>query len=211
MTVYKILVCNDDTSLLKMIDWSLKDRGNAVMTVTRERDAIAALHRNHFDVVLTDMEESPLATLSVLKEAKRIDTETIVILLGCRAEHHYDPASYASTADEYVLMPCGAAKIWKTVSSCLERMELRRRDTRCRESRRHLANLAAELTRLRNGECGNIDGVATATLTGVLQTIDAMIRHSNDELSASKALYDGSRASPRPSQLNAREAERSYR
>ena len=71
MTVYKVLVCNDDTSLLKMIEWSLKDRGYAVMTVTRARDAIAALHRNHFDVVLTDMDKSPMTQYSVLPSKAR--------------------------------------------------------------------------------------------------------------------------------------------
>jgi DNA-binding NtrC family response regulator len=211
MTVYKILVCNDDTSLLKMIEWSLKDRGYAVMTVTRVQDAIAALHRNHFDVVLTDMEESSMTAHSVLKEAKRVDPESIVILLGCRSEQSYHPESYAAAADEYVLMPCGAAKIWKTVSSCLERMELRRRDARCRESRRHLLSLAGELKRLRNGESGVIDDVATAALTEALQTIDAMIRHGDDELSASNALYGDNRSSSHHSQLNARETERTCR
>lgn len=211
MTVYKVLVCNEDTSLLKMIEWSLKDRGYAVMTVTREQDAITALHRNHFDVVLTDMEENPMAEHSVLKEAKHMDPEIIVILLGCRSEHDYDQGNYASAADEYVLMPCGAAKIWKSVSSCLERMELRRRDARCRESRRQLIDLTAELKRLRNGDIGVLDGVATATLTEALQAIDTMIRHTDNELSVSRALYGSNSVPSNYRQLNAWRAERSSR
>jgi len=206
MTVYKVLVCNNDTSLLKMIGWSLKDRGYAVMTVTQEQDAIAALHRNHFDVVLTDMEEGPMTEYSVLKEAKREDPETIVILLGCRSGQAYDTESITSAADEYVLMPCGAARIWKSVSSCLERMELRRRDARCRESRRELNSLAGELKRVRDGEKGVVDGVAAAALSEALRKIDALISHADTELSASKALYADDGAAFNPRQLNARRA-----
>lgn len=207
MTVYKVLVCNDDTSLLKMIEWSLKDRGYAVMTVTREQDAIAALHRNHFDVVLTDMEERTVTGHSVLQEAKRVDPETIVILLGCRSGQDYDASSLDSAADEYVLMPCGAARIWKSVSSCLERMELRRRDAHCRESRRELIGLAGELKRVCNGENGVIDGIAAAVLSDALRKIDALIGHADNELSASKALYAGKGMSSNHRQSNARRAE----
>ena len=211
MTVYKVLVCNNDTSLLKMIEWSLKDRGYAVMTVTRERDAIAALHRNRFDVVLTDMEESSMTEYSVLKEAKRADPETIVILLGCRSGQGYDTESYASAADEYVLMPCGAARIWKSVSSCLERMELRRRDARCRESRRELTGLAGDLKRVQSGETGVVDGAAAAALSEALQKIDALISHADNELSASKAIYADNGVPSISRQLNARRAEGSRR
>jgi hypothetical protein len=50
---------------------------------------------------------------------------------------------------------------------------------------RQIIDLAGELKCLRNREKGSIDGVATATLTEVLQTIDAMIRHADEPLSTS--------------------------
>ena len=127
-------------------------------------------------------------------------------MLGCRSGQNYDTESYSSAVDEYVLMPCGVARIWKSVSSCLERMELRRRDAHCRASRQQLKDLVGDLKRLRNGEKGSIDGVATMALNEAVQTIEAMIKHADDELSVSRALYDGNKLSSIHGKTNSRGA-----
>ena len=83
MNTYDILLNNSDAGVSRMIEWALKDRGLDVTTVHDSNDAIHALHNRHFDVVLTDIDKNQDDGIAVLKEAKNIDPETIVILLGC--------------------------------------------------------------------------------------------------------------------------------
>jgi DNA-binding NtrC family response regulator len=187
---YDILLNYSDTGVLRMLEWALKDHGLTVTSVHHADEAIEALGRRHYDVVLTDFDTDTQQGMKVLERAKIRDPETVVIMIGCREPHHYDQEDLPAEADEFVFTPCGAPKLWKRVSGCLERLELRRRDAHCRDSRRQLVALAGEMKRLRDGEYGAIDGVATAKLTNLLQAVDTLISEASGQLVQQDAAAD---------------------
>ena len=187
MNTYDILLSSSDASVSRMIEWALRDRGLDVTTVHQAKDAIQALNNQHFDVVLTDIEKNQEEGFAVMKEAKKIDPETIVILLGCQAPSTFNPDNLPADADEVIFTPCGPPKLWNRLSNCLERMELRRRDSHCRNGRRHLLTLAAEMKQLRNGEFGKLDNTATAKVSDLLRTVEGMITSTDEHLAANNA------------------------
>lgn len=190
MNTYDILLNNSDTGVLRTIEWALKDRGQAVTAVSDASAAIEALHKHHYDVVLTDVDENPAQDFEILKEAKKIDPETIVILLGCENPGSLDLERLPADVDEVLFAPCGTPKLWKRLSSCLERMELRRRDAHCRDGRRHLLSLATEMKRLRDGAFGKMDDSAATKVTALLNMVEELIVGTDEHLAASAKSAD---------------------
>jgi len=188
VNTYDILLNNSDAGVSRMIEWALKDRGLDVTTVHDSNDAIHALHNRHFDVVLTDIDKNQDDGIAVLKEAKNIDPETIVILLGCREPSNFNMDKLPADADEVIFTPCGTPKLWNRLSNCLERMELRRRDAHCRDGRRHLLSLAKEMGQLRDGEFGALDETARVKVSALLRSIEHMISSTNEHLATSNPL-----------------------
>ena len=184
MNTYDILLNNSDTGVLRTIEWALKDRGLEVTAVNETAAAIRALHKHHYDVVLTDVDADPEHGYAVMKEAKNIDPETVVILLGCQDPTALDMEGLPAEVDEVIFPPCGTPKLWKRLSSCLERMELRRRDAHCRNGRRHLLSLATEMKQLRDGSYGKLDGSATAKVSALLNSVEEMIAGTDEHLAA---------------------------
>lgn len=191
MNTYDILLSSSDASVTRMIEWALRDRGLEVTTVHQAEDAIQALNDHHFDVVLADIEKNQEEGFSVMKEAKKRDPETIVILLGCKQPSTFNQDSLPADADEVIFTPCGPPKLWNRLSNCLERMELRRRDAHCRNGRRNLLTLAAEMKQLRNGEFGKLDNTATAKVSDLLRTVEGMIANTDEHLLANEAVVGG--------------------
>jgi DNA-binding NtrC family response regulator len=184
VNTYDILLKNSDPSVLRTIEWALRDRGLEVTAVNETTAAIQALHKHHYDVVLTDIEANTDKGFAVLEEAKIIDPETVVILLGCKDPSTFDMDRLPAEVDEVVFAPCGTPKLWKRLSSCLERMELRRRDAHCRDGRRHLSSLAAEMKQLRDGAFGKMDVTATAKVSSLLNFVEEMISGADAHLAA---------------------------
>jgi hypothetical protein len=65
--------------------------------------------------------------------------------------------------------------LWKRVSNCLERMELKRKDAHCRVSRKRLIDLNRELSGLQNGEYGEISQAVKARLYSIQEGINQLI------------------------------------
>lgn len=190
MNTYDILLNNSDAGTSRMIEWALKDRGLEITAVHQTKDALQALRQQHFDVVLTDIDTNQEEDFSVLKEAKKIDPETIVILLGCREPATFKMDALPADADEVVFSPCGAPKLLNRLSNCLERMELRRRDAHCRNGRRHLQNLAKEMGQLRDGKFGELDETARVKVSALLNSIEEMISNTDEHLAANNSLAE---------------------
>jgi DNA-binding NtrC family response regulator len=190
VNTYDILLNNSDTGVLRTIEWALKDRGLEVTAVSEPAAAIRALRNHHYDVVLTDVDPNYEKGFAVLNEAKNIDPETVVILLGCEGPSSFDMEKVPADVDEVIFAPCGTPKLWKRLSSCLERMELRRRDAHCRDGRRHLAILATEMKQLRDGAFGKMDSGATAKVSALLNSIEQMISGTDEHLAASSKSAD---------------------
>ena len=184
MHKYKILLTYNDPLTLRTIGWALTDRGCDVTSAPSIDEGIAALRKQHFDVVLTELGNNAKGGLSVLKEAKKVDPETIVILLGSGRPRDYDMEKLPCEADEYVFPPCRIAKVWKRVTNCLERLELKRKDTHSSLSRKQLVSLAKELELLGHDTYGKIEKRISEKLGAMLQTVNGLIANAGRPLPA---------------------------
>lgn len=196
MKKHDILLAYDDPQMLEVIGFALEDRGCQVTAVSSGDEAMDLLDKKQFDVVLTDLTMSPADGVSVLRKSKDLNPGTMVILLLCEEKTPYDednlPAGFEE-ADEYVFKPCGISKLWKRVSNCLERLELRKKTVSSKDRieqlreeitkisknisedvKGQLVFLSQEMTSLKQGAYGEISGNATTKLDELLKVISEL-------------------------------------
>ena len=112
MERFEVLLACDNPRMLKNIVCILEEKECEVKTVSSGREAIDLVCKNPFDVVLTDLLMSPKDRNTILKRAKAINPETIVILLGSGEDIQNDHDTLSFGSDDYVFSPSGMQMIW---------------------------------------------------------------------------------------------------
>ena len=139
MQQFDILLAYDDPHMLRVIGWTLQDKGCSVTRVSTGTAAVQLLERRSFDAVLIDLALDIASGFTVMRKAKELDPDVMVIILACKEEVTDEHEAILMEADEFVLKPCGMPKLWRRVSSCLERLELKRKLSRAEEKIRELS------------------------------------------------------------------------
>ena len=185
MQNHRVLVVSNDPKHCNIIGWALKDGGLSVDVKESVEAACTEVNRQHYDLVLAELGLERESKFRLLCTAKRRDTETLVILLGCNGDTRYDIESLPFEADDYILQECTVSMLWKRVSNCLERMELKRKDAHCRVSRKRLMDLNQEIRELIDGEYGELAHAVKARLYGIQDRIGLLIAGADTLLSVS--------------------------
>lgn len=127
MKTHKILLVDDDLLILQSISSALEHEGYNVTTADNGEKAIELIKENNFDLVLTDLVMDPVDGIKVLKKAKEIDPESIVIILTGFGDLISAIEALRLNADDYLLKPCEPEELSFRISSCLEKLELKRK------------------------------------------------------------------------------------
>ncbi|MEW6327047.1 MAG: response regulator [Thermodesulfobacteriota bacterium] len=122
----KILVVDDDKLTLDILTSLLERDGYQVTPVTSGKEAVASLCREFYNLILTDLVMEGTDGLTLLKEAKKISPESIVIMItGHSSIETAVNAMYAGAMD-YILNPCEQADLLFKVQRALDRQQLGR-------------------------------------------------------------------------------------
>lgn len=127
MRKHEILLVDDDPFILKTIGPALEGKGYQVSTSDSGEHAIEMMAEKGFDLVITDLVMQSIDGIDVLKKAKEIDTEMMVILLTGFGDMSTAIDSLRLNADDYILKPCQPEDLYLRVSRCLEKLELKRK------------------------------------------------------------------------------------
>jgi DNA-binding response OmpR family regulator len=112
--------------MLLPIGWALEDKGYNVVRVSSGKAALRVLARNGFDLILIDLDLHKTNGIDLVRKAKQLNPETMVIILCYKEEITPLHGPLLVDADHYIFKPCSKAKLWKRVGNCLESMELKR-------------------------------------------------------------------------------------
>ena len=127
MKTYKILLVDDDLLILQAISSSLEQEGYNVTTAANGEKAIELIKEKNFDLILTDLVMEPVDGMGVLKKAKETNPESIVIILTGFGDLMSAIEAIRLDADDYLLKPCESEELSFRISSCLEKLELKRK------------------------------------------------------------------------------------
>jgi DNA-binding NtrC family response regulator len=112
--------------MLQAIGWALEDKGYNVSAVPSIQAALEVLAKKDFDLILIDLDFHKTNGIDLVHKARKLNPETMVIILCCKEDVTYSHDTLRIDADDYIFKPCSKAKLWKRVANCLERLELKR-------------------------------------------------------------------------------------
>jgi len=127
MEEHRILLVDDDPSILHMIGAALVMKGYQISAASNGQMAIELISAKGFDLVLTEMIMAPICGLEVLRKTKEISPDTMVIIVTGYEDVHLAVEALKLKADDYLIKPVDLEELFFRVSSCLEKLMLKKR------------------------------------------------------------------------------------
>ncbi len=126
MAYYDILLLDDGSPVFRTLAWVLAYKGHQVTRATAPQVFQETLQAKDFDLIIAQLTSDRADGLEVLKKAKKLNPQVLVMVLSGDHQMAFPLEAYAMEIDDYVLMPCPQAGLWRRVAACLERLASRR-------------------------------------------------------------------------------------
>jgi DNA-binding NtrC family response regulator len=120
----RILVVDDDRIVLMGFEGILKDGGFEVTAALSGGEATALIEKEAFDLVLTDLVLQDMDGISILKKAREVNPETVVIVITGFASVNSAIEALRQGAFDYLIKPCDDEEILIRVRRGVEQRQL---------------------------------------------------------------------------------------
>jgi YesN/AraC family two-component response regulator len=127
MEKYNILLVDDDPFILEGIGADLASQGFDLTEASSGDQALELLAETNFDLVITDLVMENVDGLQVLKKAKAINPDTMVIILTGYGNMSSAIEALRHEADDYLLKPCESAEMLHRIHQCQEKKALQQK------------------------------------------------------------------------------------
>ncbi|MBU1193844.1 MAG: sigma-54 dependent transcriptional regulator [Proteobacteria bacterium] len=117
---FHILVVDDETSMREFLDVLLSKEGYKVSEAKNGKAAITLIHKNDYDLVLSDIRLGDVTGLEVLKEAKRKNPDTIVVMISAYSTTEIAVEAMNEGAYDFVPKPFDNTELKQTIQRALE-------------------------------------------------------------------------------------------
>jgi two-component system response regulator PilR (NtrC family) len=122
--VEKILVVDDEQSLRDVLSIMLKRAGYAVTSAMDGEEAIELLHKEIFDLVITDLRMPKIDGMDVLKAVKSASPETVVLIITAFATADSAVEAMKQGAYDYLTKPFQVDEVQLIIRNALEKRRL---------------------------------------------------------------------------------------
>lgn len=120
----KILVIDDEKIICHLLQDSLSDRGYTVTTAQSGSEALKKIEKESFDVVITDIRMPDITGIKVLEEMKKINSQTMVIIMTAFASVETAQEAIRLGAYDYVTKPFEKEEVNFAVKRAMEARKL---------------------------------------------------------------------------------------
>jgi DNA-binding response OmpR family regulator len=121
----KILVIEDDPSILRGLQLNLGMEGYAVRSATDGETGLALARTEKPDLVVVDVMLPRIDGLQVVKELRRDDPDLPVLILSAKGQESDKVAGLALGADDYMVKPFGLKELLARIDALLRRRRAR--------------------------------------------------------------------------------------
>jgi signal transduction histidine kinase len=125
MAAYEILLMDDGSSLFRTLIWALESKGYRVAAVSSPEAAIESLVFKNYDLLVVKLKLDHHRGMEVVKRARKLNPEIRIIVVGGDRQVAFPLEAYRLKLDDYILMPCSPAELWRRVARCLGSLEAR--------------------------------------------------------------------------------------
>ena len=123
----RILVVDDDPSVLSAFEQMLSEQGHLVRVTTRGEEALEQLAKERPDLVIMDIRMPGMSGLDAVRRIRRMDPRLPVIIMTGFATTETAIEATKLGAVDYHLKPIDPAEILRTIDTALERSRLMNR------------------------------------------------------------------------------------
>ncbi|MEW6386203.1 MAG: hybrid sensor histidine kinase/response regulator [Thermodesulfobacteriota bacterium] len=121
METEKILLVNDGSPILKTIGEALESKGCFASLTDTAEDALEELSQRYYDLVIMKLGLKHTDRLAVLNMIEELNPGTRLIIMS--EEACLPMEAYQIEVDDYILMPCRSADLWRRISNCLKTLK----------------------------------------------------------------------------------------
>jgi len=114
----EILIVNDGSLLLKMIGGLLEHKGYHLSLTDSPEEALVRLSSRNIVLVVMKLNGRQDDRLAVMHMVKELNGGAKLIVVGDQARLPVE--IFEIDADDYVILPCRVAEIWRRLARCLE-------------------------------------------------------------------------------------------
>lgn len=125
MNKEQILLVDDDAVILNQTRYLLDRQGYETTALNNGENALQALERRPFDLVLTDLVMAPVDGFEVLKSAKNIYHQLPVVVLSGFGDISVAVEALRLGVDDFILKPFEPEELLNRIETCFERKKRR--------------------------------------------------------------------------------------
>ena len=125
---YSVLLVDDNLQILELYDEILSGEGYKLTKAKSGEMAIAALEKQPFDMVITDLNMGNVNGLKVLQRTKEVHPQTMVIVMTGNTDIEYAIEALRLHADDYILKPFRIHHLLERVSHCFRLLENKKKN-----------------------------------------------------------------------------------
>ncbi len=122
----RILVVDDEKSMREVLHIFLKNEGYSVTLADNGESAVAAVKKDIFDLIITDMNMPKVSGMDLLKSVKKIAPDTIVVVITAFGTTESAVEAMKQGAYDYIQKPFQMDDIRLVVKNALEKQKLRK-------------------------------------------------------------------------------------
>lgn len=123
----KILLVDDEPTILRSLSNYLGKSEYEILIVESGDEALSLLQSFPFDLVITDLAMEGTGGMEVLREAKKINSDTCVFILTGYGNMQSVIEAMRFGADDYILKPCDAEELLLKIDRVFEKQEALRK------------------------------------------------------------------------------------
>jgi two-component system response regulator PilR (NtrC family) len=122
-SVPKILVVDDEEGMRDFLELMLIRKGYETVVVSNGKDAIEKLREENFDIVIADIRMEPVSGIDVLREAKKVDPATVVIMISAYASPETAVTAMQEGAYDYLPKPFDINEMYRILDEAWEKKQ----------------------------------------------------------------------------------------
>ena len=129
----RILVIEDEESLRRNLETCLAELGHRVICAACGEDGVGLLHREQFDIVITDIRLGDMDGLDILKRITSLSSRAGVLVMTAYGSLDSAIEAFRSGAHDYILKPFSLEEIEQRVKNIASNRNLQRQNALLRQ------------------------------------------------------------------------------
>ena len=122
----KVLIVDDDKSIAEVLEGLISDNERTVHVCHDGVTALERIEKHPYDLILVDLIMPKVGGLDILKYAKKINPEIMVVILTGYASLESAIEAIREGAYDYIRKPCKLEEIQIVVDNAIEKIRLNR-------------------------------------------------------------------------------------